>query len=104
MDDNKKEKIKVDKEFFEMMVKKITDLENKFNEKSEKPIEISFQQPKVGEDYIFECMASVPGQVLPENQLEFNMKINEFSGELKILMKKYNFVKSSGIFIAKNIN
>ncbi len=96
-----KKKIEVDEEDFKLLVRKITELEKKVNNG---PTEVKIEMPKIEEEkYLFECYATAPYQVMPENQLAFNLKVDEFSKEMKALMKKYNFIKGSGCFLAKDI-
>ena len=93
-------KILVDKEFLDSILKKITDLENKINERS---TEIKTNN-QVDDNYLFECHGKAPYSILPEQQGEFQNKINAFGEELKVLMKKHNLISASGTFLAKNIN
>lgn len=93
-------KIPIDKEFLDSILKKITDLENKINEKPSQVI----NNNQVGDNYLFECHAIAPYTILPAQQQEFQIKVNNFGEELKVLMKKHNLISANGIFLAKNIN
>lgn len=103
--DKKPKKILVDKDFLELVLKEV----KKLKKKIDNPIKEEFTprisiNPNQGDNYLFNCQATALYQVLPEKQLEFNMKVNEFGEELKLLMKKYDFVRSAGEFLAKKIN
>lgn len=99
MNNKESKKLVVDPEDFNMIVKKITDLEKKFETKPTETVALTSTE----ENYLFECMATSPLPVTEQNKDSFQLEINMFSDELKVLMKKYNFIKTSAIFVAKKI-
>lgn len=95
-----KKKIEVEKEFLDMILRKITDLEKRL---TQEPTQIILPT-SITENYIYQCSAISPMQINEEDKIEFQKKVDDFGIELKSLMKKYNFIKTIAEFSAKNIN
>ena len=92
MFEKKKEQIKVDREDFMLLIKKVADLEKASEIKKE--IHSIIQEPTP--PYIFECQVTYP---IPPNSnpqsyaLELQPKIDEFKKEVDELMRKYGIIR-----------
>lgn len=97
---SKKETIKVDKEDFMMLCKKVSDLE-----RASKPIVVDIvEEAKKPDtlDYIFECIVkySIPPLTDPKVlAIELQPKIEEFKVKVDQLMREYKMLGVNAIYL-----
>lgn len=99
----KKEQIKVDKDFLDLMAKTVTELRKEVDALKKPTTEVKLGPLANKEDYIFQSNVIAPYNISPEQVPEFQAKAAAFQEELKQLMIRHNFVQCNALFLKKTI-
>jgi len=83
-------KIKIDKEFLNDILKKISHLEDKIKLLTE-------QREIINEDYMFICT----GTQFTQDKIQAQLDIDAFKKEIEPIAEKYKIVSFSGSFVKK---
>ena len=105
-EEKKEEKISVDKDFLEKVLKSLTNLENRFNKLEQGALETLPQPVSVSSqpDYVFRCAKTISTDKPPttaEDMAHYQQINKELEAELQILMRKYKVIQLTAMFLKK---
>lgn len=105
-EENKEEKIPVDKDFLEKVLKSLNDLKDDFNKFKQGNLETPAQPVSVSSqpDYVFRCAKTISTDkppTTPEELAHYQQINTEFEAELQPLMRKYKVIQLTAMFLKK---